>query len=355
MVWQSHLSEGSVGVLHPQPKLCLLASRVLGLSFVVFGSSCTASWVRPSLFVLVRAQRIWTVRYSTRGLAPQAETCFAPTMLFSCTSETGHRAFELSLRLQTGPLCVGPVLKRTLLEPTPPARFGAPLATSASESGLPGLTTPGTFRPWAFSSLRRFPPPDALPVVFHTGATYGVQRTETYRAQSPCRGWCIQRKYHPGLKVRTHKRPRSFAWVNRFGLQLRAAPRPILCSSTQRQCVTHRASRKRKAREAGTPTCQLAPDRPCEEPFVAATVCDLPVVRRTLTTIGEPTVSRFCHYPCLVLVCGKKTIRLRKPAVPAFCQEFGASTPHLQQICQDQPLFVPSNANRIGPLFDFTS
>jgi hypothetical protein len=56
--------------------------------------------------------------------------------------------------------------------------FCAPLATSVLKSGHPGLTTPGIFRPWAFSSLRRFTPSGTSPVLFHTSATCGVQRTE---------------------------------------------------------------------------------------------------------------------------------------------------------------------------------
>jgi hypothetical protein len=42
---------------------------------------------------------------------------------------------------------------------SPSLSFLAPLATSPLESGLPGDTTPGIFRPWAFSTLRRFAPP----------------------------------------------------------------------------------------------------------------------------------------------------------------------------------------------------
>jgi hypothetical protein len=34
---------------------------------------------------------------------------------------------------------------------------------------------PDTFHPWVFSALRRFSPPDGLPVLFHTSATYGIQ------------------------------------------------------------------------------------------------------------------------------------------------------------------------------------
>ena len=38
-----------------------------------------------------------------------------------------------------------------------------------------GSPPPDTFRPWAFSALRRFSPPDGLLVLFHTSATYGIQ------------------------------------------------------------------------------------------------------------------------------------------------------------------------------------
>lgn len=56
-------------------------------------------------------------------------------------------------------------------------RFRVPLAASLLRSGLPGITTPGTFRPWSFSNLRRFTPPDNSPVLFRTGTTSGIQRT----------------------------------------------------------------------------------------------------------------------------------------------------------------------------------
>jgi hypothetical protein len=38
-------------------------------------------------------------------------------------------------------------------------RFHVPLTASLLESGTPGLTSPGIFRPWPFSNLRRFAPP----------------------------------------------------------------------------------------------------------------------------------------------------------------------------------------------------
>jgi hypothetical protein len=56
-------------------------------------------------------------------------------------------------------------------------RSSVPLAASPLEFGQPGISTPGIFRPWPFSSLRRFTPPDGSPVLFHTSTTYGIQRT----------------------------------------------------------------------------------------------------------------------------------------------------------------------------------
>jgi hypothetical protein len=44
-------------------------------------------------------------------------------------------------------------------------------------SGFPG---PNTFHPWTFSVLRRFSPPDGLPVLFHTSATYGIQSSKSF-------------------------------------------------------------------------------------------------------------------------------------------------------------------------------
>jgi len=64
-------------------------------------------------------------------------------------------------------------------------RFLVPLATSPLKSGLPGITTPGIFRPWPFSDLRRFAPSNGSPALFHTGTTYGIQRTRSI-CRLPC-------------------------------------------------------------------------------------------------------------------------------------------------------------------------
>lgn len=56
--------------------------------------------------------------------------------------------------------------------------FVTPLATSSAESGRPGLTTPGTFRPWAFSALRRFTPPRSCPFYFTRAPLMGFKERD---------------------------------------------------------------------------------------------------------------------------------------------------------------------------------
>ena len=84
------------------------------------------------------------------------------------------------VRCSASPTGIGPWSARPRL-----LRFVVPLATSPLKSGLPGITTPGNFRPWPFSDLRRFSPSDGSSVLFHTDTTYGIQRTRTMRC-FPC-------------------------------------------------------------------------------------------------------------------------------------------------------------------------
>jgi len=74
---------------------------------------------------------------------------------------------------------------------TPPVRFRIPLMTSSLESGQPGFTSPGTFRPWAFSSLRRFTPQTASLFCFTQATLIGFERAavnqKTVKARSPAR------------------------------------------------------------------------------------------------------------------------------------------------------------------------
>lgn len=81
-----------------------------------------------------------------------------------------------------------------------------PLTASPLEYGSPGNTTPGIFRPWRFSSLRRFAPPDGSPALFHTGTTYGIQRTFAmfYLLCSPC-GSIHKGRAFPEHKNRTRR------------------------------------------------------------------------------------------------------------------------------------------------------
>jgi len=78
---------------------------------------------------------------------------------------------------------------------TPSLRSGIPLATSPLESGSPRVSTPGTCRPCAFSTLRRFPPPAGLLALFHASTTYGIQRAWTI---SP--GVCSVSRCVPALR-----------------------------------------------------------------------------------------------------------------------------------------------------------
>lgn len=106
-----------------------------------------------------------------------------PTVVFSCTSETStepRRSFLPWCGCFVHPDPCSAVLPegRTRSEAaSPPVRFCTPLATSPAESGRPGITTPGTFRTWAFSTLLRFSPLHGSPALFHAGAASGVQRT----------------------------------------------------------------------------------------------------------------------------------------------------------------------------------
>jgi hypothetical protein len=141
------------------------------------------SLVRPSPCVLI-------LRCSTEdlgvfhGRASSTIARVAPTSTLGCTSETATESLELlaksPVRLPDGGLpmmrlarpgpCVGVAVPRLL-------RSCVPLAASLLEFGLPEVSTPGIFRPWPFSGLRRFTPPDSSPVLFHTGTTSGIQRT----------------------------------------------------------------------------------------------------------------------------------------------------------------------------------
>lgn len=80
--------------------------------------------------------------------------------------EDVRTGFRPSLRFTLSPLhdigfvlCCSPAHRIEAWTP-PSVSFHVLLATSLRESGVPGITTPGTFRSWTFSILQRFAPPD---------------------------------------------------------------------------------------------------------------------------------------------------------------------------------------------------
>lgn len=87
---------------------------------------------------------------------------------------------ELGTALRRSIVVVAPVGRGLLVASRIHAFWSlfAPLATSVLKSGTRAM--PGIFRPWAFSTLRRFTPSDTSPVLFHTSATCEVQRTEWF-------------------------------------------------------------------------------------------------------------------------------------------------------------------------------
>lgn len=159
-------------------------------------------------------------------------------------------------------------------------RFHIPLATSPLEFGLPGFTTPGIFRPWPFSALRRFAPPDGSSVLFHTDTTYGIQRTQTIRC-FPCGpDRSILGTVPSGITRLGHadnpKVPARFRCVARNDDQLLLTRRS---RRAMRRRVTHRVGCKQPIREEGTPTCtDVQTDHKCRTPSPAATA---PTARTT--------------------------------------------------------------------------
>lgn len=167
---------------------------MLDLVLAVSTCSRTAILVRPSPFVLrcAAAQGPWGF-----PRAGQVNDCSLPTRLQPWVAPQRQAQsvwFYDDFREFDRFAPVSSLVR--FAWPGPNAAFAAPrllrssipLTTSPLEFGLPGNTTPGTFRPWPFSSLRRFTPPDGSPVLFHTDTTYGIQRTFAmfYLLCSPC-------------------------------------------------------------------------------------------------------------------------------------------------------------------------
>jgi len=155
----------------------------LAATFVGVGHLRTAVWVRPSLFVLgARFEMPWTMGFSAGTLASRASSRGTDrSVQLHLRDQHGTQAFLPAAARMLCPSGPNPAVRpegRTWLEAAlPPVRFCTPLTTSPAESGYPGITTPGTFRTWACSTLLRFAPLLGLPALFHAGAASGVQRT----------------------------------------------------------------------------------------------------------------------------------------------------------------------------------
>lgn len=70
----------------------------------------------------------------------------------------------------------------------PLLRFRAPSVTSSLRFGYPGFTSPGTFRPWSFSDLRRFTPASIYSACFIRVPLMGFKEQRGYnfwRADCP--------------------------------------------------------------------------------------------------------------------------------------------------------------------------
>lgn len=140
-------------------------------------------WVRPSLYVVAALYMRVTMRFSSETLCSERTLCVVDHSLglhprdfsrivWPGSPDRPHVALSDAC-------CRGPHRSGLVHSTTPSMRFGPPLATSPVKFGIPGFPCPGTFRPCVFSTLRRLTPSAGLPVLFHTGATYGVQRART--------------------------------------------------------------------------------------------------------------------------------------------------------------------------------
>lgn len=130
-----------------------------------------------------------------------SELSASSTIALGCTPETSRGLSDLAppdrphAALSSAFRC-GPHRDGLVRLTTPSMRFGPPLAASPVEFGIPGFPCPGTFRPCVFSTLRRFTPPAGLPVLFHTGTTYGVQRARTNSpGDAPSANACTPKRY----------------------------------------------------------------------------------------------------------------------------------------------------------------
>ena len=196
------------------------------------------------------------------GTLRKVTSHFSSASALGHTSETEHELLAPRHPAAKRPLCVG----RPRVRPIRPgsnvalldraSRVFVPSGDSPLESGLPGASTPGIFRPWPFSDLRRFTPPDGLPVLFHTDTTYGIQRTRTIDVScGPDRA--TLGTVPSGITSRTRTQPRRVDCKVPLGNTTQTThPLSSPSCQTKRRCVTHHSECKQTEREEGATTSQ---------------------------------------------------------------------------------------------------
>lgn len=132
-------------------------------------------------------------------------------------------------------------------------RFHVPLTASLLESGTPGLTSPGIFRPWPFSNLRRFAPPATHLFCFTQIPPMGFKEQTARCVREPT--------LHPDECSFWNHLPNRRAPKHPHALQpvVRNKPRPSMAKPfllPLRQHVTHHTTCKQITREEGTSTWQ---------------------------------------------------------------------------------------------------
>jgi hypothetical protein len=130
-----------------------VASLVLHLTLVVFGCSCTAVWVGPSLFALCCAEAQDLEVFHVQSRSPM--TLRSPTPALSCTSETGSEFLGLLCLPHDPPLCTGFSLSR-LARPKPNAALlPQRLLEVCRPSGgvIAGVRNTRDYHPWHLPPL----------------------------------------------------------------------------------------------------------------------------------------------------------------------------------------------------------
>lgn len=158
----------------------------------------------------------------------------------------------------------------------PPMRFYVPLATSPSEFGFLGLSTPDTFRPWPFSCLRRFTPPTASLLYFIQAPPIGFKEHERccvvprvpkmvrpkisrFRNTKPERAACRSRPRGPATNSAARPAPRATSRLLPR-TSMRHSPRCSANGNTQGGGHTNTSDDTDTASEEPTAAASLATD-----------------------------------------------------------------------------------------------